>query len=189
MQQLMKPAEYAQKMGIARQAVYAKIKKGLLNSKSVDGKLYIVLEKSNNKKESPKTTDIYDLLEAKDETISVLKSTIDDLKESNEQITTTLRGEIDLLKEAFAEMRNLYDRRLQSNTKTPATLDVKALKKSTAEWVEMGEFLKSMGIKKSNRKEIKKRIKKALKKDNRHIRSKKGVLYIDRNGNFDQYFA
>lgn len=46
MSRLVKPIEYAKEQGISRQAVYAKIKKGLLPSKTVEGKIYIVLEES-----------------------------------------------------------------------------------------------------------------------------------------------
>ena len=58
----MKPVEYAQELGISRQAVYAKIKRGILRAKNVEGKLYIVVDKiesqdqSQSKKETnPKT--------------------------------------------------------------------------------------------------------------------------------------
>ena len=44
MEKLMKPAEYAQELGISRQAVYAKIKRGILTAKNVEGKLYIVVD-------------------------------------------------------------------------------------------------------------------------------------------------
>jgi len=43
METLMKPAEYARKLRISRQAVYAKVKKGILASKEVERKLYIVV--------------------------------------------------------------------------------------------------------------------------------------------------
>ena len=126
MEKLMKPAEYALELGISRQAVYAKIKRGILSAKNVEGKLYIVLDKSEKtvvtkstvtNTVNPKTvrttpkpdnTDYRALLQAKDETISVLKGTVKDLKKSNKQISSTLKGEIDLLKEAFHEMRSLY---------------------------------------------------------------------------------
>jgi predicted DNA-binding protein YlxM (UPF0122 family) len=84
MEKLMKPAEYAQELGISRQAVYAKIKRGILRAKNVEGKLYIVVDK-NGKQEVKKpvttstvkpkatttsvktnTTDYKALLEAKD---------------------------------------------------------------------------------------------------------------------------
>ena len=132
MEKLMKPSEYAQKLGISRQAVYAKIKRGILTAKNVEGKLYIVVEKETTPTPQKKTvnektdtkqndvavssTDVRDykaLLKAKDETISVLKNTVKDLKKSNKQITTTLKGEIDLLKEAFYEMRTLYVHQLE----------------------------------------------------------------------------
>ena len=52
MEKLIKPVEYARQMGISRQAVYAKIKRGILQSKSVDGKLYIVLDDNGQAEES-----------------------------------------------------------------------------------------------------------------------------------------
>lgn len=132
MERLIKPVEYAHELGISRQAVYAKVKRGVLQSKSVDGKLYIVIEEEKEirnvpqkRKESERTsgqeehksadpgtaqptTDFEALLKAKDETIDVLKGTVKDLKKSNKQMSTTLRSEIDLLKQAFHEMRNMY---------------------------------------------------------------------------------
>ena len=133
MEKLMKPTEYAQTLGISRQAVYAKIKRGILTAKNVEGKLYIVVDNETDAPEKEKVskverpapvtanhvasnTDNQDykaLLKAKDETIAVLKNTVEDLKESNKQISATLKGEIDLLKEAFYEMRTLYVHQLE----------------------------------------------------------------------------
>jgi len=119
MSRLVKPIEYAKAQGISRQAVYAKIKKGLLSSKTVDGKIYIVLEEElTTKKESSASEkqetkashliDVKELLSSKEQTITVLKESITDLKQTNTEINTTLRGEIELLKQVFTEMRNLY---------------------------------------------------------------------------------
>jgi len=129
MSNLIKPAEYAKKLGISRQAVYAKIKKGILTSKSVEGKLYIVqteadsrTSRSSNTAHTPSgsastptepTKDFRDLLAAKDETIGILKETIVDLKDTNKMITSTLRGEVELLKEAFSEMKMLYSTQIE----------------------------------------------------------------------------
>jgi hypothetical protein len=134
METLMKPAEYAKELGISRQAVYAKIKKGILTAKEVEGKLYIVVDTETAPQAAPQTSaprntqrkplspsskpaevsqEYQKLLAAKDETISVLKETVEDLKESNKQISTTLKGEIDLLKSAFSEMRSLYVHRIE----------------------------------------------------------------------------
>ena len=55
MEKLMKPAEYAQKLGISRQAVYAKIKRGILTAKNVEGKLYIVVDKETTASSQVKT--------------------------------------------------------------------------------------------------------------------------------------
>jgi predicted DNA-binding protein YlxM (UPF0122 family) len=130
MSNLIKPSEYAKKMGISRQAVYAKIKKGILTSKSVDGKLYIVQNAQEARAKASETDnpsaknvnprsdtgamrDVAEVLAAKDETISVLKETIADLKETNQMITSTLRSEVELLKEAFSEMKMLYSNQIE----------------------------------------------------------------------------
>ena len=97
MEKLIKPVEYAHQLGISRQAVYAKIKRGILQSKSVDGKLYIVMDEKSQVSQKPQADDEISiqkhdnttspsvkkvslevdyemLLQAKDETIGVLKA-------------------------------------------------------------------------------------------------------------------
>ncbi len=136
---LIKPADYAARMGISRQAVYAKIKKGILTSRNIGGKIFVVLDdkatptetattsqkKTQNKQ--PADSDGQEkLLAAKDETISILRETITDLKETNKMITSTLRGEVELLKEAFSEMKMLYSLQLEHKTETPQEQTVEA---------------------------------------------------------------
>ncbi len=119
MQQLVKPSEYAQMHGLSRQSVYAKIKRGTLPSRKIDGRYYVIvaedvdpqIDKSVSQEpiEHVSLIDEYrEILKAKDETIAVLKASIEDLKEANAQITQTLQEEIDLLKQAFNEMRSIY---------------------------------------------------------------------------------
>ncbi len=119
MQQLVKPSEYAQMHGLSRQSVYAKIKRGTLPSRKIDGRYYVIvaedvdpqIDKSVSQEpiEHVSLIDEYrEILKAKDETIEVLKASIEDLKEANAQITQTLQEEIDLLKQAFNEMRSIY---------------------------------------------------------------------------------
>lgn len=191
MEKLMKPAEYAQELGISRQAVYAKIKRGILTAKNVEGKLYIVIDKTSkeetmtpskettvnpknspsskvNKSESQNEIKNYKaLLEAKDETISVLKGTVKDLKKSNKQISTTLKGEIDLIKEAFHEMRALYLHQLEYQKPEKAeTIEVTS-EEDTVEveaehWIGLKKFFKQHKISKEKQQgKIEKRLKKA----------------------------
>ena len=198
----MKPAEYAQELGISRQAVYAKIKRGILSSKSVEGKLYIVVDNVAKKETVPtaKTTtaktsvetstkkDYKALLQAKDETISVLKETVVDLKESNKQISTTLRGEIDLLKDAFYEMRTLYKNQLEHKKphENEDAIDVDTEEETQEEWISIKKFLKLEGIDKAKRQEkIKKRLIKAYKKGDFRVKETKGKLKIDANKNYE----
>ena len=122
MQQLVKPSEYAKMQGLSRQSVYAKIKRGTLPSRKIDGRYYVIVS-DNIQPETDNTPsteepiehvslieEYREIIKAKDETIQVLKASIEDLKEANAQITQTLQQEITLLKQAFHEMREIYRR-------------------------------------------------------------------------------
>jgi predicted DNA-binding protein YlxM (UPF0122 family) len=203
MEKLMKPAEYAQELGISRQAVYAKIKRGILKAKNVEGKLYIVIdkiEKQNTNKVTPvstskvKTTtnaikadakDYKALLAAKDETISVLKGTVKDLKKSNKQISTTLKGEIDLLKEAFHEMRSLYV--MQLELKKPEAQEVIEVEEEVIniKWIGLKKFFKLYDITKEKQQEkIVKRLTKAFKKEDGRLTNVDGKLKLNADADY-----
>jgi len=209
MEKLMKPAEYAKELGISRQAVYAKIKRGILAAKSVEGKLYIVVDNTTQndtskpiqvptqKPTTSQTTsastpgpqqdqkDYKALLKAKDETISVLKGTVKDLKKSNKQISTTLRSEIDLLKEAFHEMRTLYVHRLEQK-KPQDAIDVVS-EPDTVEvedecWISVKKFFKQADIIKEKQQEkVLKSLKKAYKKGDARLMKEDGKLKLNAN--------
>ncbi|WP_457596340.1 DUF3972 domain-containing protein [Hydrogenimonas sp.] len=122
MQQLVKPAEYAKMHGLSRQSVYAKIKRGTLPSRKIDGRYYVIVSETEQPvaeeitagEETIEQVSLIDeyreILKAKEETIEVLKASIEDLKEANAQITRTLQQEITLLKQAFHEMKAIYRR-------------------------------------------------------------------------------
>ena len=208
MEKLMKPAEYAKELGISRQAVYAKIKRGILTAKSVEGKLYIVVDTNvkgntiqestlSEKSQTAKTKitpnssqkDYKALLEAKDETILVLKGTVKDLKKSNKQISTTLRSEIDLLKEAFHEMRTLYVHQLD-HKKQHELIDVVTEEESVEveeiEWISVKKFLKQHKIVKEKQKQkIIKRLKKAYKLDDNRLIKEEGKLKVNKDKNYE----
>jgi transcriptional regulator of acetoin/glycerol metabolism len=217
MEKLMKPAEYAKELGISRQAVYAKIKRGILKAKDVEGKLYIVVDAKEEKnapsvsqtetqkkssqnnaskaasKSEPLASDVkqeYEaLLAAKDETISVLKGTVKDLKKSNKQITTTLKGEIDLLKEAFYEMRTLYMHQIEH--KSPETIDIatEAVVEEEREYVSLKKLFKTYGITSEKKKEkIQKRLKKAYKAGDPRIVKEAGKLRVDALADYGDIF-
>jgi len=195
MSNMIKPAEYANKLGISRQAVYAKIKKGILSSRSVDGKLYIVLDNkassdtnvNSASKGSQKTVDQTKLLEAKDETISVLKETVRDLKETNQMITSTLRGEVDLLKEAFGEMKMLYSLQLEHKESKTTIIEESPVEDSQPEvWLEIDNFYEEHGIKKKKKKaEVYKRLKKLLKKSDVRVDKHNGEIVYLSGADFD----
>ena len=200
MEKLMKPAEYAQELGISRQAVYAKIKRGILTSKNVEGKLYIVVDQTQNKEIDKKTKvnttkskvtsslktetkDYKALLEAKDETISVLKGTVKDLKKSNKQISSTLRGEIDLLKDAFYEMRTLYSHQIE-HKKSEDAIEVEADEEEI--WIGLKKFFKLQNILKEKQQEkMTKRLKKAFKNGDERLRKIEGKLKLNANKNYE----
>jgi hypothetical protein len=212
MEKLMKPAEYAQEMGISRQAVYAKIKRGILTAKNVEGKLYIVVDNDSaeettsrenkatvtTKKPIPTkastsvspadTKDYKALLKAKDETISVLKGTVKDLKKSNKQISSTLRGEIDLLKEAFYEMRTLYAHQLgqqKSQEAIEVISDEESMDVEEDRWVGLKKFLKQHKItKEKEQAKITKRLKKAYRSGDERIMRVEDKLKFNANKSY-----
>ncbi len=208
MEKLMKPAEYAQELGISRQAVYAKIKRGILEAKNVEGKLYIVLDSLENKEKklstpqslpktrtavktsSPVVKDYKALLDAKDETISVLKGTVKDLKKSNKQISTTLKGEIDLLKDAFHEMRSLYV--LQLEQKLPQTQEVieveeeQVAESEISNWIGLKKFFKQHKVvKEKHQEKVIKRLSKAFKKNDERLMNVEGKLKLNADRNYE----
>lgn len=209
MEKLVKPAEYAIELGISRQAVYAKIKRGILISKNVDGKLYIVVDGSqknvnetvhktdketvrNDKANNPTVTkastkDYKALLQAKEETISVLKGTVKDLKKSNKQISTTLRGEIDLLKDAFYEMRTLYAHQLEYR-KSEDAIDVDT--EEVTVWIGLKKFFKKEGIfKEKQKKKANKRLEKAYKNADERLSKLDGKLKMNANKNYEDILS
>ena len=208
MEKLMKPAEYAQELGISRQAVYAKIKRGILKAKNVEGKLYIVVDKSEHNQEekstkkapvTPQNTttlkqnrqeEYKSLLDAKDETISVLKGTIKDLKKSNKQISKTLKGEIELLKEAFHEMRSLYMLQLEQKTsKEQEVIEVEEEysleEEADTNWIGLKKFLKMHKItKKRDQEKVLKRLSKAYKKEDKRLTTLDGKLKLNADATY-----
>jgi len=213
MEKLMKPAEYAKELGISRQAVYAKIKRGILTAKSVEGKLYIVVDNTTQNdtskptqelKQKPATSkttsastqslqrdqkDYKALLQAKDETISVLKGTVKDLKKSNKQISTTLKGEIDLLKEAFHEMRTLYVHRLEQK-KSQEAIEViteeDSVEVAEERWIGLKKFFKQHKITKEKQQEkVTNRLKKAYKSGDERLMKEDGKLKLNANKTYE----
>ncbi|HFQ62008.1 MAG TPA: DUF3972 domain-containing protein [Epsilonproteobacteria bacterium] len=206
MEKLMKPAEYAKELGISRQAVYAKIKRGILTSKNVEGKLYIVVDNVSKKEttttaQSKTTTpqqvetsttakkDYKALLQAKDETIAVLKETVVDLKESNKQISTTLRGEIDLLKDAFHEMRTLYVRQLEHKSsieEDAIEIHTDEVQEVEARWIGLKKFFKQADIRKEKAQEkASKRLNKAYKKGDERLKKVDGKLKLNAEKSYE----
>jgi len=207
MENLIKPVDYANKMGISRQAVYAKIKKGILTSRNVGGKIFIVVNGNvdsvtniskaksiESGKRVPKDhnhdngleRDQKQLLEAKDETIAVLKETVIDLKETNRMITSTLRGEVELLKDAFSEMKMLYSMQLEYKQEHIDIESVDPEEDEQQEWIELNDFFALNRIKKEKKqKKIKKEMKSLLKKGDTRIDIYNGELIFLADSNFD----
>jgi len=200
MSKLVKPIEYAASQGISRQAVYAKIKKGSLESKTVDGKMYIVVDEVDREKEinvekreviAPHLVDVKELLHSKEQTISILKESISDLKHTNTEINTTLRGEIELLKQVFTEMRNLYVKQVdymvidkkKELEKQSAPIEAISLKEISREdeecWISLDEFFSRCNIIKEKRKiKVVKRLRKAFMKNDERIKMENETIFL-----------
>jgi len=200
MSKLVKPIEYAASQGISRQAVYAKIKKGALESKTVDGKMYIVVEEVEKKevakeqageKVAPHLINVKELLNSKEQTISVLKESIADLKQTNTEINTTLRGEIELLKQVFTEMRNLYvkqvdymvvekKKELENHSAPIEAISLKETSKDEEEcWITLDEFFDRCKITKEKRKiKVVKRLRKAFMSNDERIKMEDDIILL-----------
>jgi len=213
---LIKPADYAAKMGISRQAVYAKIKKGILTSRTIGGKIFIVLDnksataeehknatpgiaskKSNTRHHTEEGAQQEKLLAAKEETISILRETISDLKETNKMITSTLRGEVELLKEAFSEMKMLYGLQLEHKVQAEepdATIEIDSVdtagEQVQEEWMELSDFYALHHItKKKKQKRIKEKLKKRLKKGDPRVDRFNGEILFLASADFEDLLA
>lgn len=211
---LIKPADYAVKMGISRQAVYAKIKKGILTSRNIGGKLFVVLdskaEKSDNtsatsngraKQQQLTDNNVHQekLLVAKDETISILRETIVDLKETNKMITSTLRSEVDLLKEAFSEMKMLYGLQLEHKVQAEeqsVPIEVESVdmadmvQEEREEWLGLSDFYALHGItKKKKQKKIREKLKKRAKKGDPRVDKSNGEILFLASADFEDLLS
>jgi hypothetical protein len=194
MSKLIKPSEYAKQSGISRQAVYAKIKKGLLRSKKVDGQIFIELDSSVNirtKSEAPTNGFVHkDLLAAKDETIKILKETINDLKATNNLIVGTLKGEVDLLKEAFGEMQQLYRTQISHlKINEPAKIEKKDHIDIVDEknYIEVNELAKSLNLDKKERKRFKKAAKELQESGDFRFIEIEDDIYALKSASYDDF--
>jgi hypothetical protein len=187
MSRLLKPTEYAVENNISRQAVYAKIKKGLLTSKKIDGRIFVVLDEKD--KSTPASTslaiapsqqnEMEALLQSKDETIAILKESIQNLKQTNNEINTTLRGEIELLKQVFTEMRSLYIKQVEHTSSNKKMLPTNTNPNQTECWIDIESFLEREKITKPKRKKkITKRVQKAFQQNDNRIKIEDNRLFL-----------
>jgi predicted DNA-binding protein YlxM (UPF0122 family) len=189
MEKLMKPAEYAKILGVSRQAIYAKVKRGMLEAKEVNGKLYIVLDEEAKEKLAQKRPEVPQeshqaLLEAKDETIALLSEQIKVLKKLNKKMHKTMQSEIDLLKEAFLEMQQMYQGQLRHYQEELTLLPELSLveeRESTTHWIEVKQFFKEMGIvKKKEKRRYKEAFEEAYRLGDSRFKRKDGVLNVQK---------
>ena len=194
MSKLVKPSEYAKQCGISRQAVYAKIKKGLLKSKKVEGQIFIELDSSVNlasvKKNSNtaiQSVDTKELINAKDETINILKNTIEDLKATNNLIVGTLKGEVELLKEAFGEMQLLYRTQIEYlKVKTPPKLEqINPIDEN--DFIDIKELSAILNLTKDERKKFRKAARGMVKSGDFRFVIVDSELYALKNADYSDF--
>jgi len=194
MSKLVKPSEYAKQCGISRQAVYAKIKKGLLKSKKVEGQIFIELDSSVNlasvKKNSNtaiQSVDTKELINAKDETINILKNTIEDLKATNNLIVGTLKGEVELLKEAFGEMQLLYRTQIEHlKVKTPPKLEqINPIDEN--DFIDIKELSAILNLTKDERKKFRKAARGMVKSGDFRFVIVDSELYALKNADYSDF--
>jgi hypothetical protein len=194
MGKLIKPAEYAKQCGISRQAVYAKIKKGLLVTKKVDGKIYIEIDSSvplsSNSDSMTNVEEKNEVIAAKDETIKILRETIADLKKTNHLIVGTLREEVELLKEAFNEMQKLYRLHIDSIRRINLSNQILEYQDHTVEksdFIDIKELTKELGLDKEERKKFRKIIKKMVKSNDFRFVYMENELYALKDADYSDF--
>jgi hypothetical protein len=121
LKKLVSSSEAAKILGLSLQGVHYRIKKGQLESKKQDGKIFVYVDSSikSTLPSNSSKNEQNQLIESKDDQIELLKKTIKFLKKQKDseisrlvnqqnKIIDVFQSEVDLLKSAFNEMRTIY---------------------------------------------------------------------------------
>lgn len=180
-------AEASKLLGISKEAVYNRLRRGSLKSVEQNGIKLVILGNEELGKPFEK--------ESQSEFIEFLKSEIEQLKAQNKELLKKhdelYKQKEELLTQTKNEIKQLYkekDERVLaflSALKTPLlapTIDIEAVV-DEAEWISMSDFLSSFSDKKAA-----KISKKIIKKTgfSKHIKYNGGVIYVRKDRTLDQ---
>lgn len=200
--------EVAKYLGVSKEAIYNRLRRGSLQSVIEDGKKYVLLTPSVQREgKLPKRAAITN--EMNHEYIDLLKAQIEELKEKNQKLENDkeklqLEKELMLI-ESKEKIEQIYKDR-DEQLKTILTLAnvptlqhkieedtievieeleieediVEKICETYSEWISLKDYLKSQNYTKDERKMIKKRVKKELG-SSLHIKSSDDKIYIKKD--------
>jgi excisionase family DNA binding protein len=202
--------EMANYLGVSKEAIYNRLRRGSLQSVAEDGKKYVLLT-DDMKKTSRITKKRAPNMELNHEYIDLLKSQIEELKSQNKKLENDKENLIKekeiLLIESKEKIENIYKSR-DEHIKAILTLAnmpsldnkvniskveeieevdieeeidiVDKICESYEDWVELGEFLKNKGFSKEERTSVTQKVEQMVGK-NKHIKKSSGELFIKKN--------
>ena len=108
--------KFAERMGVSKQSIYQRVKSGHLQSKKINGKIFVIdqeQETKNNQKQPIETNDIQENLTG----VNQAQTTeIVYLKRENKRLRKSLREMKSRIKEIKAEKNYFRDREQQNNS-------------------------------------------------------------------------
>jgi len=204
----LKIADAAIKLGVSKEAIHNRIRRGSLDCVVEDGIKYVILKPStktasmatkrrvtNNTPKSSLHVDskYYKFLEEQNEKlqhkVEKLEGETRDLRDQKEQMLISEREKIEqIYKDKDEQLKNILNA-ISSNflLNTPATeseisepveVEIEAQESSSAKLISLKKYLNNQDISNKKKKKIKDKFKKIAKEDNRVIRVGK-KLYLD----------
>jgi len=204
----LKIADAAIKLGVSKEAIHNRIRRGSLDCVVEDGVKYVMLKPStkiastvtkrratNNTPKSSLHVDskYYKFLEEQNEKlqhkVEKLEGETRDLRDQKEQMLISEREKIEqIYKDKDEQLKNILSTISsnfllnnpvnQSEISEPVEVEIEAQESSSAKLISLKKYLNNQDISDKKKKKIKDRFKKIAKEDNRVIRVGK-KLYLD----------
>lgn len=198
-------SEVAQILGISKEAVYNRIRRGTLNSVEKDGQKFVILDDETDSKKSKKSQTTTKSTTNQDKFINFLLSELADLKSINANLQSDkerlFKEKEQMLLENKAEIMAVYKDRDEKLMQFLNAMQKSSLehKKEIAEhiidaeiddlshtkFISLSEFLTSLNLDKKELKKIQKKIIKRINKS-KFIKFKDGIILIKKNKNLKE---
>lgn len=201
MERLVTTAQAAQILGLSLQGVHYRIKNNQLKSIKKSGSTYVYIsdhvedKSKKNQENKTQTFEIKEIINAKNEQISLLKNNIKwmrkqhnmeilRLEKNQKKIIHVFNREIELLQSAFNEMRSIYKPQIEQKIKEKNIEQEK--EKKEIKYMEFKDFAKVMKAHGKSDKQIKDILLDGIKnKDPKFLYNKKRKKILIQNSFFD----